>query len=168
MFCPRCGMEHATQDVQFCSRCGLRVTHVNELVAANGDPQVTQNLVKQGGWLRSKLNLRVAAKLFFAFCTFVTFCIIVALEGEEPQALIVPALLFMIGFYVQLYQRLFKKKGAEHAQDLATFSPERMSGYLNPPSPFASPLAKDGIKTSEMIPPPPSVTENTTRKLENR
>src|SRR5205814_6304510 len=36
MFCPRCGQQQASEEVRFCSRCGLRLDELAEFVEGGG------------------------------------------------------------------------------------------------------------------------------------
>src|SRR5438045_8647351 len=36
MFCPRCGQQQASEEVRFCSRCGLQLDALAEFVEAGG------------------------------------------------------------------------------------------------------------------------------------
>lgn len=166
MFCPRCGQEQATQDVHYCSRCGLRLTLIKDLLTANGSPEPHYPLEKRDEWFFRKSQYRRGAKMLFTSLVLFPIMLIFGLATGQPEPLVILFILFFISVVWLLYRRLFYKEESRVTTP-AAFGNNQAQAYLNPPSLFATPVSDTRIKTAEMI-PPPSVTESTTRKLKER
>ncbi|MBV9956900.1 MAG: zinc ribbon domain-containing protein [Acidobacteria bacterium] len=177
MHCPQCGQQQVPGEVRFCSRCGFPLGTVNALVAnggvlpkqsSPGDEQLSPRRrgVKQGVTL-IMLGI-VLTSLFGAFNSY--------LHTPELFTVISAIIGFVGGPLRILYALIFE----ESAKKYYTLSPN----YLPPhhvPAPFAQPPHQAALPpgqqqpqhipsfrqhTSEIIQPPGSVTENTTRLLE--
>lgn len=174
MYCPKCSQEQLSEEVRFCSRCGFSIGAVRELIASGNALTVPgtdvqprscgQKAVRRGAWI-------MLASL--AFTLFVGF--ISAIDDDFAVMLLLPFLGFIIGLLSVFYgtfwadKRALKRAAAKSivvptmaapfdAQARAELPPSRMA-------PIESFTGKRG-ETAEMIQSPPSVTENTTRLLE--
>ena len=177
MYCPKCSQEQISEEVRFCSRCGFSIAAVRELIAsgnvvtapgssAQADPRSCgQKAVRRGAWI---MLGSLGFTLFVAFMT--------AIDDDFAALLILPFLAFIIGILHVFYgaflaEKRAKKRAAAKAQ--ADFMmPEQFSTHTRNPelpparmTPVESFTGKRG-ETAEMIQPRPSVTENTTRLLE--
>jgi hypothetical protein len=101
--------------------------------------------------------------LFFVFLGF-------SIATEEGALMIFPFLLFFISVVLMLYARLFSDKNApaiNQAAQPSTFASTSARGSLTPGNTI--PITGTGrqhVRTNELA-QPPSVTENTTRLLDN-
>ena len=178
MFCPRCSQQ-ASDDVRFCSRCGLPLDALAELVesggyavAATADEDARTLTPRQRG-------MRKGALIMVAGLTFGILTVFLTLFKEDFFVLMIPAALaFIIGLMRLLYGMMLEDDSARaKAAKKALASPsDKARAKLNravaggaqlPPARagFAPLFANSRADTSDMA-APPSVTESTTRLLE--
>lgn len=173
MYCPKCSQEQVSEEVRFCSRCGFSIAAVRELIAsgnvtpatdAQGGPRSCgQQAVRRGAWI---MLASLAFSLFVGFMT--------AIDDDFAIMLFLPFLGFVFGILNVFYGAFFADKRAlKRAASKAGFVP--MPGQFATPArspelpparmaPVESFPSKRGA-TAEMV-QPPSVTENTTRLLD--
>jgi len=114
--------------------------------------------------------MRRAAKLMFFSGVLFFICLIISLAADEGAFMIFPFLLFFISLALMLYARLFSDTNAPALEQTAQSSvlgstPAR--GSLPPGATIPMPGAgRQHVRTNELA-QPPSVTENTTRLLDN-
>lgn len=162
MFCPRCGQQGAS-DVRFCSRCGLPLNIIADVIANHGmavwggasTTATTKTPPLPGTRVGTILMLAavVLSPLFFAL----------AVMSDGPGPLLAPVTLFLTGLCFILYSRAFRDHPAP---------PQRLPyPILKPtnspviPLPDRTPLSGFGsrkVNTSDMA-EPPSVTDHTTQ-----
>lgn len=161
MFCPKCGLQQATETTRFCSRCGFQLGVTSQLLANNGmipvnqQPFVLQPKTKPKGLKRGVMLLLLSVVLFPIFLG-------VSIAGETPAPLIVPVTLFLTGLAWTLYSYIFKDD-VEHTQ--GTFQQpfiNQQRPHLPPPQDYSvTGFHQGGLTTGELV-PPGSVTEGTT------
>jgi hypothetical protein len=164
MHCPRCGQGQASGDMRYCSRCGFPLAGVSQLLATGGTealPQPAAESPKRRGVKQGAIVIFVAMALAPLLAPLL----------EEVGAVIIGTL-FMAGMMRMLYAALFQE-GAPRAT--APVAHQQFGQhYVQPPPrqaalppPYAPPaeFPRERVKTAELV-EPPSVTENTTRLLE--
>ncbi|HYH84775.1 MAG TPA: zinc ribbon domain-containing protein [Pyrinomonadaceae bacterium] len=177
MFCPRCSQQ-ASDDVRFCSRCGLSLDAVTELVESGG---YRASATGEGALALTprQRGTRKGALIMVAGVTFAVLAVLLTLFKEDFFVLMLPAaLVFTIGLMRMLYGLLLeddsaRSKAAKRApattHEKAPPKLDRASarGAQLPParSVPASVFTSVRADTSDMA-APPSVTESTTRLLE--
>ena len=184
MFCPRCGQQQASEEVRFCSRCGLQLDALAEFVESGGrlaSRDASEDLPaltpRQRG-TRMGLLILVAGLIFGVLAVILT-----AFKEDFFPFLILAAFILTIGVMRMLYGMLLeddsarKKAARRSARDEkreAAREKKRMKpagadarGKQLPPqrSVPASAFTNKGGPTGEMS-APPSVTESTTRLFE--
>lgn len=188
MYCPKCSQPQASEDVRFCSRCGLPLEGV-ALVLANGGmlPAVAQAEELELAPPSPKLRgLRQGGKMFLLGLLVVPL-VVLFLEGlnapEEPG--IAAAMIFFLGGILRmLYALLFqdgplrRRKGLKQTTPAQTYSPSPQFPDRNWAQGGAAlpPARGDAIPADAYVPPratttealqyPPSVAEGTTRLLD--
>ena len=179
MYCPNCGQQQISDEMRYCSRCGLALTGLLEWLAGGRLPLRAAEEAQVAPDSRRRKNMRRAGKLmFFAGALFPIF-LIIALAADEPGPLVIPFLLFFIALAWMLYARIFMSKTAPvkyqgavqssmppSALQTSAFGPSAARGSLppavaNPPVP-----GRQQVRTNELA-QRPSVTEHTTRLLDN-
>ena len=189
MFCPRCGQQQASEEVRFCSRCGLQLEAVAEYVEGGGQLAVRgveedlPSLTPRQRGTRVGVLMVVAGLIFGVIAAMLT-----AMKSDLFVFLILAAFLFTAGVMRILYGLLLeddsaRKKEAKRQRKEARRSSrderheparERKRGKLAgargkelPPqrSVPASAYTDAGGATGEMA-APPSVPESTTKLLE--
>ena len=179
MYCPNCGQQQISEEMRYCSRCGLALTGLLEWLAGGRLPLRAADEAQVAPDSRQRKNMRRAGKLmFFAGALFPIF-LIAALAAVEPGPLVIPFFLFFLALAWMLYARIFmnktepvKHKGAVQSAmapasfQTSTFGPASARGSL-PPAAATPPLPNRGqVRTNELA-QRPSVTEHTTRLLDN-
>jgi hypothetical protein len=153
--------------MRFCSRCGFPLGGVRELIESGGTlaeskarPSPVVKGMRRGVWL-------ILIGLFLGLIATV----ITAADDDFAPIFIIPVLCIVIGFIRLLYSTFIQERwqrGKVSGQDLnkqaEVISQPRASLSL----PAGAPLGFEAPKrnTREMA-SPPSVTENTTRLLED-
>jgi hypothetical protein len=173
MHCPRCGQQQISEKTRFCSRCGLPLDLVAEVVANNGTLPRLADLPGQGGWFTRRNGLKLAA-LWFAVFSF----LLTPLAGvtDAPEEVI--AGLAIIGFFgtvfLSLISFMFLPKAAKaeavevgFAQDQGRYvggerGPAALPGaHSIPANAYTAPAPGNWRDTNDLQ--PTSVTEGTTR-----
>jgi hypothetical protein len=167
MYCPRCGQQQVSEEVRFCPRCGLSLAQVPVLLASGGEARLAEGAAR-APLTQRRVGIRRGAKLmFFSAVLFpVLLGVSIAADGAEP--LIISLVVFLAGLAWMLYFVLFgeevphvgRAKGREDLQ-------EGRGAQALPPSTFvpASGFGARPVHTADMS-QPPSVTEQTTRLLD--
>ncbi len=168
--CPRCGNRQNSDEVNFCTKCGLQISDVKELLA----PELRQT--KEKG--KSEL---IKARRQGAMIIFSSFALIIVFAGLReffplPKFIALIFLLFMIGgaFRASMPSFFSGKVSANDddddvsERDLETskLSSEQFPAKTLPEAEFRPPV-DFGAKvydTNELV-PRSSVTEGTTRNL---
>ena len=167
MYCPNCGQQQISDEMRFCSRCGLALTGLAEWLA--GGSVIAKPADKPALSPRRK-NMRRAGKLmFFSGVLFPVF-LMISLAADEGGPMVIPFFLFFVSLVWMLYARLFSDKNAtvkiQPAQTTVLGStPARSS--LPPATTTNIPNAgRSQVRTNELA-QPPSVTEHTTKFFHN-
>jgi hypothetical protein len=171
MYCPSCGQQQVSNEMRFCSRCGLALHGVAEWLAggrmvATPPPEAAPS--PQPLSPRRKGIRRAAKLMFFSGAIFPIFLMIAIAEDEG--ALIVPFFLFFISLAWMLYARLFSDPNPKVTNKQAAQPPRLVQMPAHAPLPPASTIPISDmrgtqVRTNELA-QPPSVTENTTRFLD--
>ena len=167
MFCPNCGQQQMSDEMRFCSRCGLALTGLAEWLAGDRIQRVEQTQVATEPSPRRK-HLRRAAKLmFFSGVLFVIF-LVISLAIDEGGPIFIPLFVFFVSLVWMLYARLFiSSTPTVNYQSPQTTALGSMSarGSLPAATTTSIPAGRAQVRTNELA-QPPSVTENTTRFFE--
>lgn len=170
MYCPNCGQQQISEEMRFCSRCGLALTGLAEWLAGGSLPAKRAEKAPVSGLTARRKGIRRAAKLmFFSGVLFpVFFAISIAIEHGAPMG--IPFFVFFVSLVMMLYARLFSDNtvriNSQAAQTTALRS-ESARGSLPPATTTNIPAAgRQQVRTNELA-QPPSVTENTTRFFDN-
>ncbi|HEY0079352.1 MAG TPA: zinc ribbon domain-containing protein [Pyrinomonadaceae bacterium] len=177
MFCPKCGQQQLSEEVRYCSRCGFALSGVVQLIAADGvHPALEAGEGKPGRSPRRR-GIRQGALILF-----VAACLIPLIEALHLEPVI--ATLLMVGFMRIVYALIFQEGSLRRKKT----SGERELVYVPPPAlaqkemlqarAAVLPAARSVLvssygqqqpraDTSEMS-RPSSVTENTTKLLEDK
>ena len=169
MFCPKCG-QHVPEDRRFCSRCGLSISEVLAWLERGGG-LVPAEESGPGTISARRRGMRFGAKTMFwggiAFPVFLGLSI----AGDSPFPLFVPLVILLAGLSIVLYSRLFvdatPSQKVKPAPDVSVVAPATLGAL--PPVSEAGVIGafRREVRTAEII-QPPSVTDNTTRLLEDR
>ncbi|MCU1264047.1 MAG: Zinc-ribbon domain protein [Acidobacteria bacterium] len=174
MYCPKCSQQQPSEGMRFCSRCGFTLNGIALVLENNGIiPQVVPELPRMVRPSRNRIMIESALLSVSSFTVaFVaTFWFSAHGRGELIAELI--ALLFvvlgLIGLLRFLYGFLFAKDVGKAASSVAqnqVSSGESFRGALPPQQSIPISDYPLRVNTKEMS--PRSVTENTTRLLEEQ
>jgi hypothetical protein len=170
MYCPNCGQQQVSGEMRFCSRCGLALAGLAEWLAGGGLPVKRGDQAQPPELSLRRKHIRRAAKLmFFSGVLFPVFLLLAAaIDAGEP--LIIPVGVFFVSLVWMVYSLLFIDKTApaisQAAQPLA-FGSVPARGSLPPAANNPIPnIGRQQVRTNELA-QPPSVTDHTTRLLDN-
>ena len=168
MFCPRCGQQQVSNEMRFCSRCGLPIGGLIEWLGRASVPAAPVQETQTSLSLPSprKKGIRRGGKVIFASAVLFVIFLLVSLAADDPGPLVIPSFVFFVGLVMMLYARLFSS------------TVPQIKGQYTPPSlgPMASALPphthvpmhdipQQRNKTNELA-HPASVTEHTTKLLD--
>lgn len=171
MYCPNCGQQQISDEMRFCSRCGLALSGLAEWLVGGRLPAKRRDEAEDPRALSPRRKgIRRAAKLmFFSGVLFPVF-LVISLAIDEGAPMIVPFLLFFVSLTMMLYARLFSDKTSpvnHQTAQTSTLGSTSARGSLPPATNMPMPgVGRQHVRTNELA-QPPSVTENTTRLLDN-
>jgi hypothetical protein len=161
MYCPKCGHQQVSEDMRFCSRCGFQLTGVAELLIKNeSGPPAAGQLEKRF----PRISRRGARLLFFSIVTAPVF-LFFSFYFDSPLPLFPPFFFFLAGLAHIFYQLIFNENMLPDSRKISALASARTEQYLPPAHeiPAAGLFRRD---TADFT-PPPSITDSTTKLLEN-
>ncbi|MEN3327685.1 MAG: hypothetical protein V7638_2492 [Acidobacteriota bacterium] len=175
MYCPGCGQQQISDEMRFCSRCGLALSGLAEWMAGGMLPAERADETKVDPLSPRRKGIRRAAKLMFFSAVLVPVFLAISLIFDEGAPMLFPVVIFFVALVMMLYARLFSDTAAAvsdaHLNDEAAQTSALGSGSprasLSPATTLPTPsLGRQQVRTNELA-QPSSVTENTTRLLDN-
>lgn len=168
MYCPICSQQQVSEEMRFCSRCGFPLDGLKELVAAGGVPAKPDidSLTNK----HSKLVCALRKSVWLMAGTFgllLVFGIMAALDEDFAVLIVLPVLLFLFVFGRFVYTTIKESRLRKSEAETAALAQNSTRTTQLPP-PRVAPIENfnvRSIQTGEVI-RPPSVTENTTRLLD--
>ncbi|HVF86579.1 MAG TPA: hypothetical protein VM866_03275 [Pyrinomonadaceae bacterium] len=182
MFCPQCGQQQISGEIRFCSRCGLPLNVVAEVLAAGGALPSNAFAMHGGGGKLSprQRGVRQGAMLMLSTMLLVPLIAIITSfinAGEEFFIPIVAVGCFVGGLLRIIYALMFEEKfSPDMPAAIPQYVPPGMPVQMNaaatqnpalPPrqsTPVPSFMPPRRGNTAELV-HPPSVTDHTTRLL---
>ncbi len=169
MYCPRCGQQQISDEMKFCSRCGLPISGLPEWLAGGWAPAGREQKTQVSLPSPRRKGIRRGAKLMFLSGVLFPVFLVLCLAIDEGAPMIFPILIFFVALIMMLYARLFSEAISPiNSQPAQTSGLGAMSaGSALPP---ASNIPMHGfagqqVRTAELA-QPPSVTEHTTKLLD--
>jgi uncharacterized integral membrane protein len=172
MFCPRCGTERASEETSFCSRCGYLLTATAELLSNDGVPAGREPVSSKPSPRWTGVKFGIFLMLLTLVIAPVIGIIVTFAFGIEPWPMgIVLFLGFGSGVLRIAYALLFEASRAESETDpaadrLMDSSTRRLTvgneSYISPDV-----ARSPELHTNDLQREPHSVTDGTTRLLEN-
>ena len=168
MYCPNCGQQQISEEMRFCSRCGLALSGLAEWLAGVLQPVKVDEQVAASSPRRRGIR-RASKVMFFSGVLFAIF-LVISLAVNDGGPMVVPFTVFFVGLVMMLYARLFSAKTApanRHVAQTSALNSTTARGSLPSAANIPMPdLGRQQVRTNELA-QPPSVTENTTRLLDN-
>jgi hypothetical protein len=144
MFCPKCGQEQASESVRYCSRCGFKLSAVEEPLA--------------------KRLIAMATYLVLAICAYAGWASITAGPGYM-QARVIITIIAAIAFYLLFardLKRIFYKLTSPSIEQIKQVTSATHESALPPAQSIPVPIpGPHRVNTAEIV-QPPSITEHTT------
>ena len=163
MYCPQCGLQLATE-IRFCSRCGLPLSAVADIVARGGWSQPPAHAPGAKERQEHNRGVRLGVKLMFLAIVLLPICFGASFVVDGPAPLLIPVTVLLIGFLWLIYSKVFGEDPVlGHPQNLGY--PDGRGHY--PASLSANGYAVDRVNaprpnTAEIV-EPPNVTDHTTK-----
>jgi hypothetical protein len=183
MYCPKCSQPQVSDELQFCSRCGLALSNLKEMILADGKTKVSQAKtsedklsprhrgIRQGAMLMLLSLILIPAYILLAALFPAQDRLIESSVSDTPFEKISQAILFtifMAGLARVLYARFFQQDvSLGEGEPEVTRLDNSSSKYALPPA-QSIPVSGFGAwraNTGEMV-QSPSVTEHTTKSLD--
>lgn len=166
MYCPNCGQQQISDEMRFCSRCGLALTGLAEWLAGGRIQRAEQAQVPVRSPRRK--HIRRAAKVMFLSGVLFPIFLAMSLAIDEGGPMFIPFFVFFVSLVWMLYARLFipTSRVNDQAQQTTVLGSMSARGSLPPATTTSIPVGRPQVRTNELA-QPPSVTENTTRFLDN-
>jgi hypothetical protein len=163
MYCPKCGQQQISDEMRFCSRCGLALSGLADWLAGGNLPAQRNMEVEVSPASPRRKGIKRAAKLMFFSAVLFPIFIAICLAVDEGGPMIIPILVFFVSLVMMLYARLFSDKTAP------VINQTTLSGSTRSTLPPATSIpinSRPQVRTNELA-QPPSVTDHTTRLLDN-
>jgi hypothetical protein len=178
MFCPKCGQSQVSDEVRFCSRCGLPLGGVAEVMANNGllPAHLLAPNAAPGAMSPRRKGIRQGGTLMLVGIFLIPMLAILhGAIGLPAEYILFGVLAVLAGLLRLLYAVIFEDKSptAHAAQPYAPttahaqFDPRVQAGALPPADFQPAPSFFAPRQNTAEIPVPPSVTDHTTRLLEH-
>lgn len=167
MYCPNCGQQQVSDEMRFCSRCGLALTGLAEWLAGGRVQPVEQVQVPEPS--RRRKHIRRAAKMLFFTGVLFPIFLAISIAVDEGGPMLLPIILLFVSLVWLLYARLFISDPQPvnyQAPQTTALGSLSARGSLPPATTTAIPVGRSQVRTNELA-QPPSVTENTTRFFDN-
>src|SRR5690242_2918862 len=130
MFCPNCGQQQISDEMRFCSRCGLALSGLAEWLTGGALPAQRKPDVQISPASPRRKGIRRAAKLMFYSGVLFPIFLIISIAIDEPGPLAFPFIVFFVSLAMMLYARLF----SDTTTPVNTFNPTSAPSYLPPPT----------------------------------
>jgi len=178
MYCPSCGQQQVSEEIRFCSRCGLPLGLVAEVLAHNGFLPQLEELNKKKGKLLTRRNGLIFSLYWFIFFVliFTPFWGIVDVDELAAMSAIIGIFgsLLLVLTSVLFFEKVPKKSNTQmlNATIAERQSLHGFSGKANalppqqsiPTSAYVPPNQGNWRDTNDLV--QPSITEETTKLLE--
>lgn len=172
MYCPRCGQQQISDEMKFCSRCGLPISELAEWVAGAGVPSTSVAAKKVPVRSPRRKGIRLGAKVMFVSGVLLPIFLAISLGVGEGGPMILPVLVFFVGLTIMVYSRLFREDipsfesaPAQTSRLAAVSEATALPPTSNIPIYDAGDFARPRVRTNELV-HRPSVTEHTTKLLD--
>jgi len=174
MFCPQCSQRQISDEMRFCSGCGFPLEGVSQLIANNGVPIPTVNADPNE---LSKRQRGIRKGALFLILSAVLTPIVGMMTAMEDDffVLFVPVIVvFIFGLARLLYALLLEQSTPKTDMTITVAARAKQlnaAGRAALPAAQSMPMTnaanwRQPANTSEMT-QPPTVTDNTTRLLED-
>ena len=169
MYCPQCSHQQISDELRFCSRCGFPLDGVAKMVASGGTLPTLEE--EAGKSVHSSRRRGVQQGIILIFVSVLVLPLVNLIGRPYHEALF---FVFLLGGILRaLYALAFQEgaiyKSRKPKEDIAPSQiGANMSGYLPPSQAATLNFSERRVETAEMVKPPDTVTENTTKLLDEQ
>jgi hypothetical protein len=164
MHCPKCGLFQVSGEVGFCSRCGLPLKVVRDLIVNDGLTPAKGEAEVQGiEPSRRKKGMRFGAKLMFWGLASAPITLAFSLLVKHPYLFFISLIIVLAGLGRVLYARLFEEVQRSAKNDAQSVFARAVA---NSPDISHASESSYNPSTREIV-PPQSITEHTTKLLDS-
>ena len=107
MFCPQCGQQQISSETRFCSRCGLPLNLIGEVVIHGGTLPQLEQLNQQSNTLSRSLGLKFGL-VWFLVLTFLLTPVFAVMDWDDLVAL-TAIVGFIGGILIMVFSLMFLK-----------------------------------------------------------
>jgi hypothetical protein len=180
MYCPKCGQQQSSSEMRFCSRCGFPLGGVTELLATGGVLRSGGDELRESAMSPRRAGVRQGVVMLLLGSVIVPILGIINSYQTSTTMLevlvAISAVIFFAGGLMRiLYALLFESPAPSVKSDASTSTSPVMPAELGatpsisalpPPQSIPVPNFKSRRMNTAELAQPPSVTENTTRLLD--
>ena len=184
MFCPRCGQKQLSDGVRFCSSCGFQLEVVSQLLPTSGQLHWRPPEPAAGQLTPRQKGIRQGAILLAStFLIVPVLGILSDLIGFPDELVGLAAVICFIGGILRMLYARFLQEGPPPVMQPVMappyVPPAVPPNYLGTPAqnttlppaqhqPPAASFRPQRFDTGELVNPPPSVVDHTTRLLDKK
>jgi len=179
MYCPKCGQQQVSDEMRFCSRCGLALSGLTEWIAGTAVLVNRPDATTTSAVSPRRKRIRRAGKLMFFSGVLMPVFLVFSLIVDEGVPMLFPVAVFFVALMMMVYARLFSDETAP-VSNISPLSNVSLNSQAAQTSALGSSLPRGSlpaantvltagrqqVRTNELA-QPPSVTENTTRLLDD-
>jgi endogenous inhibitor of DNA gyrase (YacG/DUF329 family) len=169
MFCPKCGQQQTSDTTRFCSRCGLPIDGLADWLAGGAFLARHDEPLAPKPMSQKRRGIRRGGKILFLSFALLPLFLGVAISADAGEPLIIPFTVFAMGLAMLLYYVIFgddstpaKKQPSRPSAISSAFGRNALPPVANT---WSSAALGNRVRTSELV-QPPSITENTTKLLD--
>jgi len=175
MHCPKCGQQQISEETRFCSRCGLLLSGVAEVLANNGIVPAPQTGLTGASDSAKRRGIKQGVFLFLLSFLVVPLLIMFSVAFNiKPFLPIIAVFLFGVGGILRMVYAMMFESGLATTnlpgQNAFASIPENRgslpSSQTTPASAYVSPAAGSWRDTNDLQYQPGTVTDSTTKLLE--
>lgn len=178
MYCPRCSHEQKSKELKFCSKCGLPLEFISEVVETGQEPNKKDKTIEKKEFFTRRRGILFSI-LWFLFWLILVFPIIaIVLDGEEAgEVFVVLSSFSLIVGLVILVLAIFKKPKEvdktewefnEQSKFETTPNAKALNSKEESASDYISPNTKiSSYETNDLV-EVGSITEETTKSLNKK
>ena len=173
MYCPKCSQQQVSEFVRFCSRCGFPLHVVSDLLAHNGVLTEPETKSEEVRLTPRQKGVRQGVTLMFVglVVSFIVAVLSIFVFGKPEVFITIANAIFFLGGMLRILYAYIFEQGAKTKRP--NYEPpylgENANSFALPP-PQSVPVTgfrAQRSNTAEMV-NPPSVTEHTTKLLDEK
>lgn len=174
MHCPNCGQQQISNETKFCSRCGMPMVLVSELLIHGGYLPQLAELERASGTIYSRRNGVIFSLFWLIFWLLIMAVVFGGIFNVELLGELFSVIGIFGGLLIFLFSLFFLKKEPKNRAPSQYMQqpPPGLYGQSTPALPpqqsvpasvYAPPQAGNWRDTNDLV---PSVTESTTKLLD--